>query len=207
MGLLRFIQDPLLGAFVIIALLIAITIHEFLHAWVASYLGDSTARKFGRVTLNPLAHLDPLGTVALLLIGIGWGKPVPINPKNFKNPRLGSALTAIAGPTSNLLIAILFSIVYRLSHYSIPVSNFFLSVIYFNLLLMTFNLLPIPPLDGSKFFALFFRPLDNPKLEQLGPFILITFLLFGGFAFISPIISFLIRVLGLNLNSFAFLFV
>jgi Zn-dependent protease len=205
MGLFRFFNDPLVGAFVIVSLLIAITVHEFLHAWTANYLGDPTPKKMGRISLNPLAHLDPLGTVALLLIGIGWGKPVPINPNNFKNPRLGSALTAVAGPMSNLLLAMISSIIYRFGHFALPISEFLLTIIYFNLLLMTFNLFPIPPLDGSKFFALFFKPLDNPKLEQYGPFILIVFLLFGGFAIIGPIIIFLMKALGLNPISFAFL--
>lgn len=206
MGLIRFIQNPMIGIFVIVSLLIAISIHEFLHAWTANYLGDPTAKKMGRVSLNPLVHLDPLGTIMLLFVGIGWGKPVQINPNNFKNPRLGSALTAIAGPMSNLLLALLLSVIYSIGSYPLILSQFMLALIYFNILLMVFNLLPIPPLDGSKFFALFIRPLDSPKLEQYGPFILITLLLVGGFSFISPIILFFIRALGLNLNLFSFLF-
>src|SRR3990167_4058068 len=100
---------------VIIALLSAITIHEFSHAWVADRLGDPTPRLMGRVTLNPLAHLDPIGTIALLLIGFGWGKPVQFDPFNLENPRRDSALVSLAGPLSNITLASLLSIVLRFS--------------------------------------------------------------------------------------------
>ena len=200
MGLLSLIPDPLTLLFFIVAILLAITVHEFSHAWVANYLGDPTAKKAGRVTLNPLAHLDPLGTIALILVRFGWGKPVPINPNNFKNPRLGSALTALAGPTSNFLLANVVAIIIKVS--SLPLGStmgVFLSyVIWFNLVLMVFNLLPIPPLDGSKFFALIFPVLDNPKFEIYGPFILIAFILMNGVTFILPIIQFLLRVMGVS---------
>src|SRR3989338_7102351 len=99
---------------VIIALLSAITIHEFSHAWVADRLGDPTPRLMGRVTLNPLAHLDPIGTIALLLIGFGWGKPVPFDPFNLENPRRDSALIALAGPASNLISIFIIISLYQL---------------------------------------------------------------------------------------------
>lgn len=199
MGLLQLIENPLDLVFYAGALLLAITVHEFSHAWVASYLGDSTPKNAGRVTLNPLAHLDPLGTIMLLLVRFGWGKPVPINPNNFKNPRLGSALTAVAGPTSNFLLASLLALVYKLTSVSgTTFGTFILLAIYMNLVLMIFNLLPIPPLDGSKFFALFFPTLENRKIEAYGPFILIAFILVGGTVFILPVIQFLLKVMGIS---------
>jgi len=201
MGLLSLLENPLDLLYFAIALLFAITVHEFSHAWVANYLGDPTAKKAGRVTLNPLAHLDPLGTIMLLLVRFGWGKPVPINPNNFKNPKLGSALTALAGPTSNFLLANLIALVYKLGSFTgTPFGDFLLLVIYMNLVLMVFNLLPIPPLDGSKFFALFFPALDNPKYEIYGPFVLIVFILVGGATFILPVIQFLLKIMGISVT-------
>lgn len=204
MGLLQLLQDPQLGAwglvFFIMAILSALTFHEFAHAWVANYLGDATPKKAGRVTLNPIAHLDPMGTIMLLLVRFGWGKPVPINPNNFKNPRLGSALTAIAGPTSNFLFANLFALIYKIAPIEgTPLGAFVLLIIFYNLIIMVFNLLPIPPLDGSKFFALFFPVLENKKIEIYGPFILIAFILVGGATFILPVVQFLLRILGVTL--------
>lgn len=199
MGLLQLLESPLDLVYFAGALLLAITVHEFSHAWVASYLGDPTAKRAGRVSLNPLVHLDPLGTIMLLLVRFGWGKPVPINPNNFKNPRLGSALTAVAGPTSNFLLANLLALVYKLGSFSgTSAGTFLLLAIYMNLVLMIFNLLPIPPLDGSKFFALFFPALDNPKIEIYGPFVLIAFILVGGATFIIPVIQFILKFMGIG---------
>jgi len=199
MGLLQLLDNPLDLVFFAGALLLAITIHEFSHAWVANYLGDPTAKRAGRVTLNPLAHLDPLGTIMLLLVRFGWGKPVPINPNNFKNPRMGSALTALAGPTSNFLLANLLALIYKLSNLGgSSLGTFIVLTIYMNLVLMVFNLLPIPPLDGSKFFALFFPALDSRKAESYGPFVLIAFILVGGTVFIIPVIQVLLKFMGIG---------
>lgn len=199
MGLLQLLENPLDLVYFAGALLLAITVHEFSHAWVANYLGDPTAKRAGRVTLNPLAHLDPLGTIMLLLVRFGWGKPVPINPNNFKNPRLGSALTALAGPISNFLLANLLALVYRLASLNgTAAGTFIVLAIYLNLVLMVFNLLPVPPLDGSKFFALFFPVLENRKFDLYGPFILIAFILVGGVTFIIPVIQFLLRIMGIS---------
>jgi Zn-dependent protease len=205
MGLLDLMQDPQLGilnlVFFLMAILLALTVHEFSHAWVANYLGDSTPKRAGRVTLNPIAHLDPLGTIMLLLVRFGWGKPVPINPNNFKNPRLGSALTAVAGPTSNFLTASIFSLIYTLGSLNGTTIGYLIFwVIYMNLVIMIFNLLPIPPLDGSKFFALFFPVLEDRKFENYGPFILIAFVLVGGTTFIVPVLQFLLRIMGINIT-------
>jgi len=145
-------QISLVG-FLILAtsLLLAISIHEMSHGLVAAKLGDQTAKLAGRLTLNPLSHLDPLGTFFLLVFGFGWGKPVPINPLFFKNIKRDSALVALAGPGSNFVMAILFSIVYRIINPNFGlIYSTVLLFIYFNLLLGLFNLLPFGPLDGFK---------------------------------------------------------
>lgn len=143
--------------YLIIALLIAITIHEFSHAWAADRLGDPTPRMAGRLTLNPLKHLDLLGTIMLFLVHFGWGKPVPINPRYFRKPLSYSALTALAGPLSNFLLAILLSIIFKYIWQFLPqeILQLFIWIIEINLVLGVFNLLPLPPLDGSKILGLF----------------------------------------------------
>lgn len=155
----------MLDIYFIIALVVAVTVHEFSHAWMATYLGDPTAKYMGRLSLNPLAHLDPLGTIMLFLAGFGWGKPVPFSMQYLRNPRVGSALIALAGPLSNLVVALIFAIPYRYIFFnasavisSTAVMAFLFqlikTMINLNLVLMIFNLLPIPPLDGSKIFSL-----------------------------------------------------
>ncbi|MCD6109478.1 site-2 protease family protein [bacterium] len=142
-------------AYLIIALVIVISIHEASHAFVAYKLGDPTAKNRGRLTLNPKAHLDVLGTLMLFIAGFGWGKPVPVNPYNFKNPIKDSALVSLAGPASNLLTALICSI--PLKYVSLPVSiaTLLWTITDLSILLAIFNLLPFPPLDGSKIFAVF----------------------------------------------------
>lgn len=143
--------------FLIVALVIVITIHEFAHAWTANRLGDPTARLEGRISLNPLKHLDPVGTLMMFLIHIGWGKPVPVNPLYFKNRFRDEALTALAGPLSNLILAIVCAI--PLKYFSgmmfPPVVLFFGILLDISLILFAFNMLPFPPLDGSKFLSWF----------------------------------------------------
>ncbi len=138
-----------------VGILSAVTIHECAHAYVADRLGDPTAKYEGRISLNPLAHLDFMGTVLFILIGFGWGKPVPVHASNFRDPWKASMLVAFAGPASNILLAILLSIVLRIFHESgISQGNYFflLTMIAFqvNVALAVFNMLPFPPLDGSK---------------------------------------------------------
>jgi Zn-dependent protease len=161
----------------IVALIIAVTIHEFCHAWMATYLGDPTARYLGRLSLNPLSHLDPLGTLMLFFAGFGWGKPVPFSIQHLKNPRLDAALIALAGPLSNLVIALILAIPYRYLIFNatsladgngllLILFTFMKTMINLNLVLMVFNMLPVPPLDGSKIFSLLIPGDYLPKLYQ-----------------------------------------
>lgn len=130
-------------------LVFVITIHEFAHAFAAAKLGDATAKMSGRLTLNPLAHLDKFGTLALLFFGIGWGKPVPFNIFNLKNPKRDQAIIAFAGPLSNLLMAVVLSFVYKISPVGILSAGIFM-LVQLNLILAFFNLIPVEPLDGFK---------------------------------------------------------
>jgi len=148
-------QNPILFILWAVGLLVAVTIHEFAHALAADKLGDPTPRAHNRLSLNPLNHLDPLGTLALLIAHIGWGKPVPIDPYNLENPRRDNMIIAFAGPLSNLLLAIILSFLI-LKNPLIPLSisqylNILISpIIILSVGLAIFNLIPIPPLDGSK---------------------------------------------------------
>lgn len=172
---LLFSSPPLAFAWVV-AILFSLTVHEFSHALVGKLKGDQTAEREGRLTLNPLAHLDLFGFIPLLLFGFGWAKPVPFNPYNLKNPKWDSVTISLAGPVSNLLIATVSSVAFRLlvvegglSPYSL-LTAFLFFLILLNLFLALFNIIPIAPLDGSKlFFALF----DAPKYEQLRNFVAI----------------------------------
>ncbi len=140
---------------ILFALVIGITIHEFSHAWAADALGDPTARHLGRLTLNPVAHFDPMGAMMILYSvvsgwGFGWGKPVPVNPRRLRyGPRVGMALTAVAGPLSNLLIAVVAATPFRLG-LQLPglLGSLMLTIVFVNVGLALFNMLPIPPLDG-----------------------------------------------------------
>jgi Zn-dependent protease len=178
----------------IIILVIAFTIHEFSHAWTAVQLGDDLPRRMGRLTLNPLVHLDPLGSILLLIAGFGWAKPVQVNPYNLRwGPSMGMAVVAAAGPFSNLVMAALAAIPFRLG--LVPqggsllagvlpsASQFLTEFIFINIILMLFNLIPIAPLDGSKIIRGFApREWDRlfVQLEQWGPFLLMALVFLGG---------------------------
>lgn len=175
----------------LIALLIALSIHEASHAFVADYLGDETPRRFGRLTLNPLAHLDPFGTLFLFLAGFGWGKPVPINPANFANPKIDNVKVSLAGPLSNFAAAVLFVFLLRLPYFSESWSSLFLIIIQINLVLMVFNLFPIPPLDGSHLLGLILSPAKQMVINQLGmTFLFVLFFLsFLGLPILPSLVS------------------
>ncbi len=174
----------------VITLVVALTIHEFAHAWSADQLGDTTPRLQGRLTLNPLAHLDPIGSLMLLFAGFGWARPVQVNPYALRraNPA-GLVIVAAAGPFSNLLLAILAAIPFRAGLLSASfsagfVSSLFLEFIWINLILLFFNLIPIFPLDGEKIADYFLPPQGQRVLNQLrpyGPIILMGLIVLGNF--------------------------
>lgn len=175
-------QSPILFLTIAIAILLALSIHESAHAWVANRLGDDTAAMLGRISLNPLVHLDLIGTAFLLIIGFGWGKPVPFNPNKLKSPTRDAILIALSGPTSNLILASLIVFIFHTTQSitSDQLKTLLLTIGYFNLLFMLFNLLPIPPLDGSRILSLFIPEHIFARIERYG-FILLLILIFVGF--------------------------
>ena len=190
-------------AIYIIILLFSVVLHEVAHGAVAGSLGDPTARLLGRLTLNPLKHLDPIGSVfvpvvtSLLGVPFGWAKPVPYNPHNLRNKRWGEALVGFAGPGTNIFLALVFGITLRIMPADMLVDPKFElgvfvlgAIVMVNLLLAIFNLVPIPPLDGSKLLFTFFNLPYSTRifLEQYG-FVFLLFFLFFGFQLIFPIIS------------------
>jgi Zn-dependent protease len=190
-------------------ILIGLSFHEFAHAWVSDKLGDPTPRRQGRVTINPLAHIDWIGFLALLLVGFGWGKPVQIDPSYYKNRRRDEFLVGIAGVTMNLLLAVIFSIPARMivkafsgAAPSDLVYNVYLMIFYvvsINVVLMIFNLIPCPPLDGWGIITQIFR-LDRYswwyKVYQYGTWILLALIVFNVTdRIITPLVSTLLGIL------------
>ena len=171
-------------------LLFALCFHEFAHAWVAYKLGDPTAKHAGRLTLNPLAHLDPMGSLMILFVGFGWAKPVPVDVRYLQNPRTDMMKVAFAGPAANLLLAFIGGTIIR---FQIVSGSLILMLVLFtqiNIMLAVFNMIPIPPLDGSQIFSgLMVR--KNPdlvmKLQLYGPQILFGLILIGYLTEISPL--------------------
>ncbi|GHF51321.1 Zn-dependent protease [Deinococcus metalli] len=149
MGLISLLtSNPLAFVIIAAALVLSLAFHEFAHAWTADRLGDPTPRRYGRVTLNPLKHLDPFGTLLMLLVGFGFAKPVPINPNNLG--RWGTLWVSAAGPLSNLLIALVCALLLKFGSHSSFVVTVLLTVLSINVVLAVFNLIPIPLLDGSR---------------------------------------------------------
>lgn len=181
-------ESPLLFFIFVLSIIFALTVHEYGHALSSYLLGDPTAKEMGRLSLNPLAHIDPWGFLMLLLVGFGWGKPVPFNPYNLKEQRKSPAIIALCGPLANLISIIFFGLILKLIQKSLGAENLlviFLSwAILINSTLMIFNLLPIPPLDGSKVLYAFVpkgREDIIYKLEQKGPMILIFLIVIDTF--------------------------
>ncbi len=202
-----------LGFFLwIVALIVAITVHEFSHALAADRLGDPTPRLQGRLTLNPLAHLDPLGTIMLLLVRFGWGKPVVFDPFNLRNPRRDGAIISLAGPAANILVATIASILLNiLFSYRLPlmgaqgtgVALFTLisilqPIIILNVVLAVFNLVPIHPLDGFKIVGGILPNKYTQQWAELEPYgiLFLLFLIFPIFSRVSPISQIISPIVG-----------
>lgn len=208
------IQDYLISLLLTLPIiLLSLSVHETAHAAVACKLGDPTAKNLGRITLNPLRHLDPFGFICMLLCGFGWANPVPINSRNFKNPRKGMALSALAGPVSNLLLAALFLLLLRFVGFgwlmqleytsetainaAFLLINFFYYGIRLNITLAVFNLLPIPPLDGSRILLLFLPPKATMTFIRYERQIALVVMLL---LFLGPLSNLISLITGLIMN-------
>ena len=198
-------SNPIVFLILFPGLLLAITVHEFAHAWAADHLGDPTPRAQGRLTLDPRAHLDPLGTLAILITRFGWGKPVQFDPYNLKEPVRDAALIALAGPVSNLILAVILSLIINFNilpwewvHFSL------IQLLIINVMLTIFNMLPVHPLDGGK-VMMALLPQEaaynyEMAMERYGTFSLIFLIMpWGGVSpasqLISPVIDIIVRIL------------
>ena len=189
-------------------ILLALTVHEFAHGYVAYRLGDPTAKNLGRLTLNPLKHIDPIGILAFFIIKIGWAKPVPVNPNYFRDPRKDMLWVALAGPAVNFVLAVISAILTKVVWFIaasipyspiaeailVPLNEVLMASVWINLVLCIFNFLPIPPLDGSKILAGILPPeaaLKYASVEKYG-FVILMLLAFSGILskMIIPVISF-----------------
>ena len=197
MGLISILmEDPIVFIALVVTLIFSLVLHEIAHGYVAYRCGDMTAYDQGRLTLNPLAHLDPIGSLMILFIGFGWAKPVPVNMHNLRNPDRDMIKVAMAGPATNFLLSILCLLIFKLMLIiSIDISSsmekFFSIFIYINLALCIFNLLPIPPLDGSRLLSYEVQY----KFQRYGPIFLFSLIILGNisnFNVIGSVMNFLI---------------
>ena len=162
------------------SVLFVLSAHEWAHGMVAYWMGDRTAKNMGRLTLNPIKHLDPIGAVCMLLFGFGWAKPVPINPANYKNQKLGVVVVSLAGPLSNLILAFIATFIWI----AFSAENYFLvfalqMIISLNLGLAVFNLIPVPPLDGSRIVSVFLKPGARYKYNSIEKYgVIVMFFIF-----------------------------
>ncbi|MEC1751439.1 site-2 protease family protein [Bacillus mojavensis] len=194
----RFLYYPLsLMPYLVITLIVSFTMHELAHAYVAYKFGDNTAKREGRLTLNPIKHLDPFGTILILVAGFGWARPVPVNRRFFKKPRLAGVLVSIAGPISNLILAFIgFSLLVLMHAYgmellaafSTGLDQFFSIWIQLNLVLFLFNLLPLPPLDGYRIIEDLVPLGARAKMTQAESYGFIVFLVL----FVTPLGSYVL---------------
>jgi len=178
------LNDPFTFILLIIPLLYSIIIHELAHGWVAYIMGDTTAKSMGRLTMNPLSHLDLVGTLALFIVGFGWAKPVPVNTYALRNFRFGFVFVASAGIIANIILAFLALLALRLilPPAGAPIGTFLFFLAHINIMLAAFNLIPIPPLDGSRILTAFLPSHMQYQLRRIEPygFILILVLVFSG---------------------------
>ena len=182
----------------IVAIAVTISVHEFGHAYSAHLLGDDTAKMYGRMTLNPAKHLDAMGLIAMLIVHIGWAKPVPVNPNNFKNYKVGNIIVSLAGVTANIITAIICILINKeINMYAINLIAQY--VIMYNVGFAAFNLLPIPPLDGWGIISSFIPYKYNEivyKYESMSSIIFLVLIITGAYSiFVSPIINVIWNIL------------
>jgi len=186
-----------------VTFLMGLTIHEFGHALAADLQGDRTARNAGRLTLDPRSHLDPLGTTLIVLAGFGWGKPVPFNPRNLRNKRFGTALVALAGPMTNVVLALIGGALIGLLNPGETLLTFLYFMVLYNVLMAVFNLIPIPPLDGSRILASLLPPSRQHVvffLDKWGFLLLFVLVFFFSRPFLYPLI---LRISGSVISLFS----
>lgn len=195
-GLLPLLRsDPLAFVLVGLSIILAIALHEFAHAYVADLQGDRLPRAMGRVTLNPAKHLDPLGTLAIFLVGFGWGKPVEFRPSALSSKRFGAALVALAGPGMNLLLAVAAAYPFAIladGGSTGSLVRFFGYFLVINSFLAVFNLIPLPPLDGSRLLTIFLPPSKQRIifwLDQYGFLVLLALVFLGGLTLLDPLLE------------------